>query len=144
MMQEKTYNDQKIDLRVWKRLVSYALRSKGRVITTMAVMMMVAVIDLVYPLMTRYAINNFILPQNTNGVWLFGALYLLLVLMQSTGVFLFVRGAGRLERDISFDIRQETFTKLQQLLRYDGHWLSNFTYQFPQDPQMHLNLIRSH
>lgn len=115
MMQEKTYNDQKIDLRVWKRLVSYALRSKGRVITTMAVMMMVAVIDLVYPLMTRYAINNFILPQNTNGVWLFGALYLLLVLMQSTGVFLFVRGAGRLERDISFDIRQETFTKLQQL-----------------------------
>lgn len=115
MMQEKAYNDQKIDLRVWKRLVSYALRSKGRVITTMAVMMMVAVIDLVYPLMTRYAINNFILPQNTNGVWLFGALYLLLVLMQSTGVFLFVRGAGRLERDISFDIRQETFTKLQQL-----------------------------
>lgn len=115
MMQEKNYNDKKIDLRVWKRLLSYALRSKWRVISTMSIMIMVAGIDLLYPLMTRFAINNLILPQTTQGVWQFAGLYILLVLFQSTGVFLFVKGAGRLERDISYDIRQETFTKLQQL-----------------------------
>ena len=115
MIQEKNYNDKKIDLRVWKRLISYALRSKWRVIITMSIMVMVATIDLMYPLMTRFAINNLILPQTTQGVWQFALLYLLLVILQSSGVFLFVKGAGRLERDISYDIRQETFTKLQQL-----------------------------
>ncbi len=115
MMQEKVYNDKKIDLRVWKRLVGYAMRSKRRVVFTMGVMILVAIIDLLYPLMTRYAINRFIQPQQTVGIGFFAAVYAIMIVVQSTGVFLFVRGAGRLERDICYDIRQEAFTKLQQL-----------------------------
>ncbi len=115
MMQEKNYQDQKIDLRVWKRLIGYAMHSKARVFSTMGLMAVVAIIDLIYPLMTRFAINHFILPQNTDGIWWFAAGYIGLVIIQSTNVCLFVRGAGRLERDICYDIRQEAFTKLQQL-----------------------------
>lgn len=115
MMQEKTYQDQKIDLRVWKRLIGYAMRSKSRVFTTMTLMAIVALIDLIYPLMTRFAINHFILPQSTEGIWWFAAGYIGLVIIQATNVCLFISGTGRLERDISYDIRQEAFTKLQQL-----------------------------
>ena len=53
--------------------------------------------------------------ETTQGLGLFGAVYVLLVVAQGFCVFLFVRGAGRLEMDMSFDIRQEAFTHLQQL-----------------------------
>ena len=115
MTQEKNYNDRKIDMKVWRRLIAYALRTKGRVIRTMLVLLGVAAVDLIYPLMTRYAINHFIYPGVTEGIGLFAAGYMALVVAQSAGVFLFVKGACRLDRDISYAIRQEAFTKLQQL-----------------------------
>lgn len=105
----------KIDLRVWKRLISYALRHKARVIRTILVLLMVSCADLLYPLFTRYAINHFIVGETTEGLPLFGAIYILVVVLQGLGVTLFVRGAGRLEMDMSYDIRQEAFAHLQQL-----------------------------
>lgn len=51
MMQEqvKHANNERIDLRVWKRLVAYGLRYKPRVICTILVLLVVAGADLVYP-----------------------------------------------------------------------------------------------
>lgn len=49
MNQEKNYNDRKIDMKVWRRLIAYALRTKGRVIRTMLVLLGVAAADLIYP-----------------------------------------------------------------------------------------------
>ena len=63
------------------------------------------------------------------GFWLYGLVYAALVVVQSLGVFLFVRGAGRLEMDMSYDIRQDAFAKLQQLsfsfLRHHLRWLAD-------------------
>ncbi len=117
MMREEIRHaeNEKIDLKVWKRLASYGLRYKARVIRTILVLLVVSGADLAYPLFTRYAINHFIGGETTEGLPLFGALYIALVIIQGLGVMLFVRGAGRLEMDISYDIRQEAFTHLQQL-----------------------------
>ncbi len=117
MMREEIRHadNEKIDLKVWKRLASYGLRYKARVIRTILVLLVVSGADLAYPLFTRYAINHFIGGETTEGLPLFGALYIALVIVQGLGVMLFVRGAGRLEMDISYDIRQEAFTHLQQL-----------------------------
>ena len=117
MMREEVRHadNEKIDLRVWRRLADYALRYKPRVIRTMLVLLVVSGVDLAYPLLSRYAINHFIMGETTQGLGLFGAVYVLLVVAQGFCVFLFVRGAGRLEMDMSFDIRQEAFTHLQQL-----------------------------
>ena len=68
-----------------------------------------------YPQLSRYAIDHFIEGGTTEGLWLYGLVYAALVVVQSLGVFLFVRGAGRLEMDMSYDIRQDAFAKLQQL-----------------------------
>ncbi len=117
MMKEEVRHadNEKIDLKVWKRLVDYGLQYKARVIRTILVLLVVSGADLAYPLFTRYAINHFIGGETTEGLPLFGALYIALVIVQGLGVMLFVRGAGRLEMDISYDIRQEAFTHLQQL-----------------------------
>ena len=117
MMKEEVRHadNEKIDLKVWKRLVDYGLRYKPRVIRTILVLLVVSGADLAYPLFTRYAINHFIVGETTEGLTLFGALYVVMVVLQGLGVVLFVRGAGRLEMYISYDIRQEAFTHLQQL-----------------------------
>ena len=131
MMKEEVRHadNEKIDLRVWKRLVAYGLRYKPRVIRTILVLLVVSGADLAYPLFTRYAINHFIVGETTEGLVLFGAIYTVMVVLQGLGVVLFVRGAGRLEMDISYDIRQEAFTHLQQLsfsyyvvVRFKDNW----------------------
>ncbi len=117
MMKEEVRHadNEKIDLKVWKRLVDYGLQYKARVIRTILVLLVVSGADLAYPLFTRYAINHFIIGETTQGLPLFGALYIFTVVAQGICVMLFVRGAGRLEMDISYDIRQDAFSHLQQL-----------------------------
>ena len=107
--------DQKIDLRLWKRLVAYAMRHRRIVCYMIPVLLVVAGIDLVYPQLTRYAIDHFIAEGTTEGLAGYGLLYAALVVLQGVGVFLFVRGSGHLEMNISYDIRQDAFAKLQQL-----------------------------
>ena len=119
MMKEEVRHaeNEKIDLKVWKRLVRYGLKYKARVIRTILVLLVVSGADLAYPLFTRYAINHFIMGETTQGLELFGVAYVLVVVAQAMGVILFVRGAGRLEMDMSYDIRQDAFSHLQQLCR---------------------------
>lgn len=107
--------DQKIELRLWKRLIEYAWRHKRSVIGLILTLLVVAGIDLAYPQLSRYAIDHFIGGSTTTGLGWYAALYAVCVAVQSFGVFLFVRGAGRLEMDMSYDIRQDVFAKLQQL-----------------------------
>ena len=83
-------------------------------------LLVVAGIDLAYPQFSRYAIDHFIEGGTTEGLWLYGLVYAALVVVQSLGVFLFVRGAGRLEMDIelrhparhAFDRLQTAFVQL--------------------------------
>ncbi|MEI3014509.1 MAG: hypothetical protein V8T36_07100 [Ruthenibacterium lactatiformans] len=80
--------DQKIDLRLWKRLIAYAMRHRRTVVSVMLVLLVVAGIDLAYPQLSRYAIDHFIEGGTTEGLWLYGLVYAALVVVQSLGVFL--------------------------------------------------------
>ena len=115
MHEQKEYRNTKVDLRVWKRLIAYAMRRPQTVIRLMLTLLVVACVDLAYPQLTRFAIDYFITGKTTEGIGLFAAVYALVVILQGTGVFFFVRGAGKLEMDISYDIRQDAFSRLQQL-----------------------------
>ena len=91
MMKEEVRHadNEKIDLKVWKRLVDYGLQYKARVIRTILVLLVVSGADLAYPLFTRYAINHFIVGETTQGLPLFGALYIFTVVAQGICVMLF-------------------------------------------------------
>lgn len=114
-MNEKKYQSTKIDLRVWKRLLAYALRRRSMVIRLMLILSVVACIDLIYPQLTRFAVDRFIEQGTLSGMGLFTVAYVMVILLQGLGVFFFIRDAGRLEMDISYDIRQDAFVRLQQL-----------------------------
>lgn len=111
----ETGSDKKVDLKIWARLWKYAWKYKKTVIMTMIVMSLVGVMDILYPLLSKYAIDNFIEKNTLNGLTEFIIVYIGMVIVQSFGVFLFVSRAGRLEMSISYDIRQQAYKKLQEL-----------------------------
>lgn len=107
--------EEKVDMRVWSRLLAYAMRHKKLAFFMMGVLLCVATVDLIYPQLTRFAIDQFITPKSTQGLGTFALLYAVCVVVQGLGVFFFVWCAGRLEMSISYDIRQDAFAKLQTL-----------------------------
>ena len=70
-LDQKEYSSEKIDLRVWRRLIAYAMRRKGDVVRLACVLLVVSSIDILYPQLTRYAINHFIEGNTTQGLWAF-------------------------------------------------------------------------
>ena len=118
MDNEQDFQGQKVDLKLWKRLFGYALRNKKQLTLIILSLVFVAVIDALYPFLTRYAIDTFVNPggtPTTDGIWLFGAIYAVLVIAQSFATMTFIKRSGEIEMAMSYDIRQEAFWHLQNL-----------------------------
>lgn len=113
-IEEKEF-DQKVDMKLWKRLIKYGLRSKKLVIRTMISLLIVAAVDLLYPLFTRYAIDDMIAGSHTERILPFALVYAAAIIIQMIGVMLFILGSGKLEMNIAYDIRSDAFKKLQEL-----------------------------
>ena len=107
--------NQKVDLKVWNRLFKYAMRHKGLVIGIVVCLFLVSFIDVLYPRLTQYAIDTFIESRNVDGFWGYLLISVLAIILQSVGSILFVRWGSKLELTMSYEIRQETFEKLQNL-----------------------------
>ena len=115
-MQEQDYEkDVKVDFSIWKRLLSYVFRYKKTAIALMLCNVGIAVIDILYPLMSQYAIDNFVEKGTTAGIGWFIALYIAFIALQALGVYSFIVKAGKLEMSVSYDMRREAFQKLQEL-----------------------------
>ena len=115
---EQDFQDQKVDPKLWKRLYGYTLRNKRYLIENLIAMFFVAVCDVCYPILTRFAIDRFINPggdPSTQGIWLFAAGYIVLVIFQSCMTMTFIKRSGDIEMKMSYDIRQEAFEHLQNL-----------------------------
>jgi len=114
-MEEEQFESRPAGMSVWKRLVAYALRYPKVVASDLCAMTLSSLCDIAYPLMTRYAIDHFITKGTAEGIVPFALAYFLLVAAQGGTVFWFIERTGRLEMDISYDIRQDGFVRLQQL-----------------------------
>ncbi len=114
-MEEQDFAAKKVDWSVWKRLYRYALRSPAALFCVIAALLLVAAVDILYPLFTSYAIDRFVLPKSADGIVPFAVLYTVLILFQGGGVITFIAFAGKLEMRIAYTIRQEAFARLQEL-----------------------------
>ncbi len=108
----------RIDMNVWKKLFVYVMKYKWMLIFVAASMMIVALIDIIYPQITRYAIDNIISgsdPNRLSKLPMFALFYLGVILVQGSLVVVFCLVSGKLEMKVAFDIRQDAFKRLQQL-----------------------------
>lgn len=113
-LKEQEYN-KSIDFRLWKDLIKYIKPYTKRIIALIIVMIGVGGVDVIFPLMTKYAIDNFITTGKLKGLWGFAGTYGGLVALQAVNVFFLIYIAGRIELDLSYDIRKAGFKRLQEL-----------------------------
>ena len=113
--QEEQDYTKKLDLGLWRRLLKYARPYYGLLLALAGTMVLNAVGDVLFPMLTSYAIDNFIVPQSVRGLGWFILTYLLVLAMQVTTIFAFQRFAAKVEVGVCYTIRQMAFRKLQQL-----------------------------
>ncbi len=113
-LKEEEFN-QKVDLRIWRRLLAYALKYRKLVAFAITGMLVVVGIDLIYPQLSRYAIDSIIAYSATDKIGNFAIFYAAIIIVQALGVIAFISGSGKLEMNIAYDIRKDAFMKLQRL-----------------------------
>ncbi|MGO1368582.1 ABC transporter ATP-binding protein [Senegalia sp. (in: firmicutes)] len=111
---EKEYS-KNLNLGIWKRIFKYMKNYKKNLYILILIMLSVAAIDIIFPLMTRIAIDDYVVPGNTDGLIRFSFIYLILIVIQVLNVWAFIAIAGKVEMGIQYDIRKLGFKKLQEL-----------------------------
>lgn len=112
--EEQEYS-KKLDFDLWRRLLKYVSPYKRWMIVLGFVMVGVASIDVIFPLMTRYAIDNFVATGKLEGLPKFILVYGVLIAVQSVNVGLLISLAGKVDMGICYDIRKKGFQRLQEL-----------------------------
>lgn len=112
--EEHDYSSE-FDPQLWRRLLRFAGNFKRHFVGLAIVMAMVAVVDAVFPMMNKIAIDRFIVPQTTEGLGGFLLTYGLLVVVQAANILIFISIAGRIEIGLVHDLRNVGFRRLQEL-----------------------------
>ena len=113
-LQEKDYTA-KFDIKLWKKLFSYARECRGSLAMLTGMMVLVALCDVVLPLMTARAIDHYIMNGVTDGLWGFGIKYFMLILVQAGCIYGYQYYASKVEVDVCYHVRRKAFRKLQEL-----------------------------
>jgi ATP-binding cassette subfamily B protein len=111
--EEQEYT-RRFDLGLWKQLLKYARPYTGKLIILALIMIAAAAVDVIFPLMTRYAVDHFIMSGSMGGLVPYGLIYGLLILIQVLNTWLLIIIAGKIEVSLVYDIRKAGFRKLQE------------------------------
>lgn len=114
---EEEYEEQKVDASLWIAIIKQLSHSKRHFVILAICMILMAVGDILFPWLNRYAINHFVGAESLDQPALlqFGFLYFLVLLMQSFNVYFFLSRAGKIEMEFSYEVRKKAFHKLQEL-----------------------------
>ncbi len=106
---EKTY-----DLRVTKRLLRYLKPywyiAAGALVLTFLTNILISL----QPYFTKVAVDDFITPKNTDGIWVFSLAFFALFLFRFIFSYIQEILLNTVGQKVMFDIRTEIFTKLQK------------------------------
>lgn len=114
-MEEQKEMKLKVDKKIWKEMFNYFKVFKKDFIILIGFMVALAATDITFPLLTRYAIDNFVAEGDYEGLTQVAFLYVGLAIALSLIVFFFIRYAGKLEMEIQYKLRKDSFRKLQRL-----------------------------
>lgn len=114
-MKEKEKKEHFSSLKVWGKLLPFLRPYKKLMLLILAFMLVNALVDIGYPLLSGYAVDQFVTPRTTDGIVGFAVFYFLVVALQATSVLLFGRTALKMEMYIGRDMKKSLFTHLQTL-----------------------------
>jgi ATP-binding cassette subfamily B protein len=117
-MQDRIENKEyqkNINLKLWGNLLRQAKPHYRLMVVIGILMIALAGVDTVIPLLTRYAIDNFILPGQYDGLFTFAIIYAAVILFQGVTVVIFISLAGKIETSLNYDLRIRCYRRLQEM-----------------------------
>jgi len=114
-MHEEVEYTQSFDVKIWKKIWPFMMADKRRLITLVALNIIVAIIDIMFPLFQRYAIDEFIQGNTTQGMTRFAICYIIAIAAQAALVVWFCRTSMTVEMHLNRDLKKACFTHLQNL-----------------------------
>ncbi len=112
--EEQDYT-KRFDLSLWKKLLHTAKPYHKNLLMIVLLMSISAIIDVVLPNMSAYAIDVMIAGKDLSNLTAFILVYLLLLAVQVGTIFGFIRECGIVETGTAYLIRKLGFQKLQEL-----------------------------
>ncbi|MGN0664806.1 MAG: ABC transporter ATP-binding protein [Negativibacillus sp.] len=103
------------NLKVWKKLWPY-IKPYWKLLAVIILFNLgCAFVDIVLPLLQKFAIDNFITAGTTAGIGKFAAVYIGVILLQLLNIMVMGILAGRVEMLIGRDMKRAAFVHLQKL-----------------------------
>ncbi|RYD18435.1 MAG: ABC transporter ATP-binding protein [Verrucomicrobiaceae bacterium] len=112
--QEDVFSD-KLDLSLWFRVFRHALPYKRLLVPLAISAVAIALVDASFALVTRWAVDDVVKAGTTQNLWPHIAVYAVLTFSLAGGVWVFINSAGGLSNNMSHDIREECFKRIQEL-----------------------------
>ena len=106
---------QKFSLSTWKKLWPFLKPVKKRFIMALILIVFAALVDVLIPLFTKFAVDWFIVPQTTDGLVGFFLTYLGAIAVQGALTVFFFRHCMVVEMEMSRQMKIACFTHLQNL-----------------------------
>lgn len=114
-MEKNEQINEKMNLSIWKDFYEYLKPYKKEFLKLIGLMVMLGTMDSTFPLLSKYAVDNFVNTKSLSGIGYFAIIYFLAILALCIIIYLFIAQAGKLETKMAYDIRKIGFTKLQEL-----------------------------
>lgn len=112
---EKEHKNDKLNLSIWKDFFRILKPYKIQFLKIIIMMIFVGAMDTIFPLLSKYAIDNFVEKGSLDGLSSFAIIFLFAALFFSISIYLFIATAGKLETQMAYDIRKLGFEKIQML-----------------------------
>lgn len=107
---------QKLDIGIWKKILKIMIRNKKDIIILLIAVFVNSIIDLSFPLLNSYAIEHYFGDNPDYSTrFIFAAMYFVMAVGMGVCVWLFIRCAAKVEESTTFEIRRQTFDRLQKL-----------------------------
>ncbi|MDR0302712.1 MAG: ABC transporter ATP-binding protein, partial [Treponema sp.] len=104
-----------MSLNVWKKMFPYISPEKKNLVRCLCFMVIVAIVDIIWPLMLGYIVKHNVQPQSAERIWPLLGIIVFLVSFQALNVYFFVSVGIRSEVGICRSIRNSVFLHLQKL-----------------------------
>ena len=113
--EETEYTGKSFEPKIWKRIFPFLKPFRGLLVMILVLNLFCALIDIINPLLQRYAIDTFIEAGTTRGLAIYAVVCVLVVLSQTAAVLGFTRGSMMVEMRLGRDMKRACFTHLQNL-----------------------------
>lgn len=122
LLEEEDFSKKKLDYNVWKKIFAFMKPLKKEVILAVVSMSILALTDVIYPLFSKYALDEILKPGADNllhpelgNLKYFILMYIGFILLGMVTVYAFILFAGKVQAELAFNIRKKAFHKLQEL-----------------------------